>query len=118
MIIFHRTDRFLAELGLESSGPRAQQWGDDPDSKILRANLTHPVLQRMLESAEAPAPFLKLSREVVFAMLRDLVVEEPEREPAELGSIRLQDVLAETARLANARHGPPRAPEWAVPLDV
>ena len=70
---------------------------------------------------------------MVFDLLRDPVVEEAERspfglmarehegeserEPATLGSMSLQDVLAETAKLADARHGRPRAPEWAVALD-
>jgi len=48
------TNAFLAELGLQSSGPRAHQWGDDPGSEIWRASLTHPVLQRMPAKAEQP----------------------------------------------------------------
>ena len=66
-------------------------------------------------------------------MLRDLVIEEAERspfglvardpegeserEPATSGSMSLKEILAEVAKLTDARHGPPRAPEWAVPLD-
>ena len=88
----------------------------------------------MLESAEALAPFWKVSREVAFTLLRDLVIEEAqrspfglvaieegaesEREPASLGSMSLGEILSEAAKLADARHGPPRAPEWAVPLDA
>ena len=59
-------DTFLADLGLERSAPRADQWGDDPGSKIWRAGLTHAVMSRMLEEAEALAAFLKLDRGVVF----------------------------------------------------
>ena len=84
----------------------------------------------MLESAEALAPFWKLSREVAFSLLRDLVIEEserspfglvarePEREPGILGSMSLGEILSEAAKLTDARHGPPRAPEWAVALDA
>ena len=39
------------------------------------------------------------------------------REPASPGSMGLQEFLAEAARVADARHVRPRAPEWAVPLD-
>lgn len=88
----------------------------------------------MLQSAETLAPFLKLDTAVVFGLLQDLVIEEAERspfglvasepesesepEPANLGSMSLQEILAEWARLADARHGPPRVPEWAVALDA
>ena len=128
------SDAFLAELGLEGSGPRPCEWGDDPGSEIQRAGLTHPVLCRMLESVETLAPFLKLNRDVVFAMLRDLVSGESERspfglvardpesdserEPVASGSIGLGETLSEAAKLIDARHGQPRAPEWAVPLDA
>ena len=79
----------------------------------------------MLEQAKKLAPFLKLSSEVVFGLLRDLVIEEAERAPfglvareqASPGSMGLQEFLAEAARVADARHVRPRAPEWAVPLD-
>ena len=83
----------------------------------------------MLESAEALAPFWKVSREVAFSLLRDLVLEEserspfglverePESEPVTSGSMSLNEILIEAAKLTDARHGPPRAPEWAVPLD-
>jgi len=74
-------DAFLAELGLERAEPTGYEWGDDPGSQIQRAGLTHEVLHRMLESAEALAPFLKLSRDVVFGLLCDLVIEEAERSP-------------------------------------
>ena len=50
------TNTLLAELGLQRSGPRADQWGDEPGSEIWRAGLTHPVLQRMLAMAEELAP--------------------------------------------------------------
>jgi len=128
------SDDFLAELGLQRSGLRADHWGDDPGSEIWRAGLTHPVLHRMLEEAEKLAAFLKLDREVVFGWLRDLVLEESERSPfglvardpegesareaARFGSMSLQEILAKWARLADARHGPPRVPEWAVALDA
>jgi hypothetical protein len=88
----------------------------------------------MLESAESLAPFLKLSRDVVFEMIYDLVIEEAEhspfglvareqgteseREPAIVGSMSLGELLTEAAKRTDARHGPPRAPEWAVPLDA
>ncbi len=36
---------------------------------------------RMLESAETLAAFWKVSRDVVFGMLRDLVIEKAERGP-------------------------------------
>ena len=49
-------DTFLAELGLERAEPTGYEWGDDPGSQIRRASLTHEVLHRMLESAEALAP--------------------------------------------------------------
>jgi len=39
------------------------------------------VMSRMLESAETPAPVLKLDTEVVFSLLQDLVIEEAERSP-------------------------------------
>ena len=87
----------------------------------------------MLESAEALAPFLKLSKDVVFGLLTDLVIEEAgrapfglvprgqvaesAREPATLDSVGLQELLAGAARMDDARHGSPRAPEWAVPFD-
>ena len=82
------------------------------------------------------APFLNLSREVVFAMLRDLVIEEAKRAPfglvaieegaeAELAreaaryrAMSLQEILAECARGADGRHGPPQVPGWAVALDA
>jgi hypothetical protein len=35
----------------------------------------------MLEAAEQLAPFLKLSRDVVLDLIRDLVIEEAERSP-------------------------------------
>ena len=127
-------DAFLAELGLERAEPTGYEWGDDPGSQIQRAGLTHEVLHRVLESAETLAPFLKLSRDVVFGLLTDLVIEEAERapfglapreqvadsagEPATLGSTSLQELLAQAARMADARHGRPRAPERAVPLDA
>ena len=79
------------------------------------------------------APFLNLSREVVFAMLRDLVIEEAERSPfglvardpegesareaARFRATSLQEILAEFTRGADGRHGLPRAPEWAMALD-
>jgi hypothetical protein len=126
-------DAFLTELGLERSGPRADQWADDPRSKMRLAGLNHDVLLRMLESAENLAPFLKLSREVVFDLPYDLVIEEAERAPFGLvavgegsasareqatpGSMILSELLAEAARMADARRGSPRVPEWAVPLD-
>jgi len=49
-----RTDTLLPALGLQRSGPRPDQWGDDPGSRIWRAGLTHAVLHRMLAKAEAP----------------------------------------------------------------
>ncbi len=117
-------DALLAELGLQRGDHAVRERGDEPGSEIWRAGLTHPVLCRILESAEALAPFLKLSRDVVFAMLRDLVIEEAERspfglvaiedgaeskrEPATLGSMGLQEILAEVARKA--------APSFASPL--
>ena len=126
------TDAFLAELGLERAGPTAQRWGDDPGSQIRRAGLNHEVMGRVLESAERLAPFLKLSRDVAFGLLTDLVIEEAERapfglvpreqvaeaagEPPTRGSTSLQELLVEAARMADARHGRARAPEWAVPL--
>jgi hypothetical protein len=71
---------------------------------------------------------------LVFDLLRDLVIEESERspsglvaigegnesarEPATLGSMGLGEILSEAAKLADARHGPPRAPEWALALDA
>ena len=131
--ILRGTDFFLADLGLERSGPRPCQWGNDPDSKIRRANLTHAVMSRMLEEAESLAPFLKLSRDVVFGFLCDLVIEEAERSPyglvaieeggesareqASPGSLRFQELLAIAERMAGSRREPPRAPEWAVSLD-
>jgi hypothetical protein len=81
LIMLHASDTFLAELGLERSGPRPDQWGDDPGRHIWRAGLTHPVLQRMLATAEQLAPVLRLTPEVVFGLLRDLVIEESERSP-------------------------------------
>ena len=127
------TDAFLAELGLEHAEPTGYEWGDDPGSQTRRAGPTHEVLHRMLESAEALAPFLKLTRGVVFDLLCDLVIEEAERspfglvpreqvaeavgEPATLDSMGLQELLAQAARMADTRLGRPRAPEWAVPLD-
>jgi hypothetical protein len=80
----------------------------------------------MLEEAEKLAAFLKLDREVVFGWLRDLVIDESERSPfglvareqASPGTMSLQEFLAEAARVADARHGRPRAPKWAVPLDA
>jgi hypothetical protein len=30
----------------------------------------------------------------------------------------LGEILSEAAKLADARHGPPRAPEWALALDA
>ena len=120
-------DAFLAELGLECAEHITREWGDDPGSQIQRAGLTHEVLHRMLESAERLAPFLKLSRDVVFGLLCDLVIEEAERspfglvpreqvpdsarEPATLGSVSLQELLALAARMADACHGRPGAPE-------
>jgi hypothetical protein len=109
------SDAFLADLGLERSGPRPDQWGDDPESKIWRAGLTHPVLMRMLESAEKLAPYLKLIRDVVLGFLCDRVIEEAERSPfglaateeggeaarevARFSSMSLQEILADAARL-------------------
>ena len=46
------SDAFLAELGLKRADHPVHEWGDDPGSEIWRAGLTHPVLCRMLESAE------------------------------------------------------------------
>jgi hypothetical protein len=66
---------------------------------------------------------LGFSREVVFGLLRDLLIgeserspfglvaREPEAQPATGGSMSLSKILAEAARMADARHGPPRAPE-------
>ena len=71
---------FIAELGLQRANHAVHEWDDDPGSEILRAGLIHPVLQRMLAEAEALAPFLKLSTDVVFSLLRDLVIEESEGE--------------------------------------
>ena len=99
----------------ERSGPRPREWSDDPGSKIWRAGLTHPVLQSMLESVETLAPFLKLSRDVVFAMLRDLVIEEAER--SRFGLVAIEEG-AKAMTPGDARHGPPRAPVWAVALDT
>ena len=103
-------DTFLAELGLERADDQIHEWGDDPGSQIQRAGLTHEVLHRVLESAERLAPFLKLSRDVVFDLLCDLVIEEAERapfglvareqvaesagEPETLSSVGLQELLA------------------------
>ncbi len=124
------TDTFLAELGLHRSGPRPDQWGDDPGSQIRRAGLTHPVLHRMLEQAEKLAPFLKLSRGAVFGLLRDLVIEEAERSPfglvaieeqgpeqASPSSTSFQELLAIAEQMASTRQERPKAPVWAVPLD-
>ena len=124
------TDAFLAELGLRRADHAIHPWGNGPGSKIQRACLNHTVMSRMLEGAEQFAPSLNLSREVVFALLRDLVIEEaerspfglvgrdPESEPANAGSMSLNELLTEAAKLTDARHGPPRAPEWAVALDA
>jgi hypothetical protein len=75
------SDTFLAELGLEHAEPTGYEWGDDPASQTQRAGLNHAVMGRMLEAAEQLAPFLKLSRDVVFGLLRDLVFEEANRAP-------------------------------------
>ena len=95
--------------------------------------MVHQVGRACTAEAEVLAPFLKLNREVVFAMLRDLVIEESEcspfglvarepegesvREPARFSEMSFAELLAEANRLADARHGQPRAPEWAVALD-
>jgi hypothetical protein len=71
---------------------------------------------------------------VVFGLIRDRVFEEAERspfglvarepegdsarEPARFSETSFAELLAEANRLADARHGWPRAPEWAVPLDA
>ena len=128
------SDTFLAELGLKRFEHAVHPRSDDPGSEIWRAHLTHPVLCRMLESAETPAPFLRLDTAVVFAMLRHLVIEESERspfglaaieqgaesgrEPASLGSMSLGELPTEAAKLTDARQGPPRAPKWALALDA
>jgi len=75
------TDTLLSELSLQRSGPRTDPWGGEPGSEIWRASLTHPVLHRMLAKAEEWAPMLGLTREVVFGLLRDLMIEESERSP-------------------------------------
>ena len=74
------SDAFLTDLGLKRADHAVHEWGDEPGSEILRAGLTHPVLQRMLAEAERLAPYLKLSRDVVFGLLPDLVIGELERE--------------------------------------
>jgi len=127
------SDALLSDLGLQRADHAVHEWSDEPGSKIFRAGLTHPGLHRMLAKAEEWAPMLLLNREVVFSVLRDLVIEESERspfglvaieegaeserEPTTLDSMSLGEILTEAARLADARNGPPRAPEWAVPLD-
>jgi hypothetical protein len=77
----HASDAFLAELGLQRADHPVHEWAVDPGGKTWRTHLNHPVLLRMLESAEALAPFLKLSRDVAFGLPRDLVIEEAERSP-------------------------------------
>jgi hypothetical protein len=127
-------DTFIAELGLKRAAHPTHHGRRGPVAQFERADLNHAVLHRMLEEAEALAPFLKLDRAVVWGLIRDLVLEEAERspfglvareqgaesarEPATLGSTSLQDVLAEHAKLADTRHGRPKAPEWAVALDA
>ena len=75
------SDAFLAELGLQRADHAVHPWSDDPARKIQRAGLTHAVMSRMLESAEALAPFVKCDKAVVLGWLRDLVLEESERSP-------------------------------------
>jgi hypothetical protein len=127
------TDTLLAELGLKHADPTGHEWSNDPASQIDRTGLNHQVLSRMLEAAEALAPFLKLDKGVVFGLIRDLVIEEagrapfgliardrgpePPREPTRLGAMRFEGFLAEAVGLIDARRVRPWAPEWAAPLD-
>jgi hypothetical protein len=108
------TEAFLAELGLQRADHPVHEWGDDPGSRTWRAHLTHPVLCRMLEEAESLAPLWKVSREVAFSLLCDLVIEESERSP--FGSVAIEEG-AEAMAPGKPRQDLPRAPEWAVALD-
>jgi hypothetical protein len=48
-------DTFLAQLGLDRADHPTHQSGHGPAIQIVRADLNHAVLSRMLESAEALA---------------------------------------------------------------
>ena len=72
-------DTFLAELDLKQADHTSHKRG--PAILMVRADLKHAVLHRMLEEAEALAPFLKRDKEVVFRLIRDLVFEETQRSP-------------------------------------
>jgi hypothetical protein len=77
--MLHVSNALLAKPGLQRADRSVHEWGDETGSRIWRGGFAHPVLQRMLESTEALASFLKLGTDVVFAMLRDLVIGETGR---------------------------------------
>jgi hypothetical protein len=99
-------DTFLADLGLKRADHPVREWGDDPGSKIRRACLNHTVMNRMQEEAEKLAPFLNLSRDVVFGLLRDLASGEAERSPFDLvareDEVEREEVAAEGTGVGGA----------------
>ena len=58
--------------------------------------MVHQVGRACTAEAEVLAPFLKLNRDVVFAMLRDLVIEEAERSP--FGLVAIEEGAEPTGR--------------------
>ena len=120
------SDAFLAELGLKRADHPVHEWGDDPGSRDLAGGPDPPGAPPHAGGGREAGTLLEGQQRSglqLAARPGDRGVgaqpvwpggqREPESEPVTSGSMSLNEILTEAAKLTDARHGPPRAPEWA-----